>query len=155
MAKNSGSTRATNSKTAAASRTAKSIVGSNRKVQFTDENGSTVYWAKEEDIKELPKGWSLDPLAENTYKTTTEISDNARYALNEIYRDDDVSFGSWDKGSSIQCKNLALAKKIVKQGKELNALTKKYNSAKTKEAKKNYENQIYSYIDKAKANKTT
>lgn len=122
-------------------------------VKFTDEKGNPVYWAKTEDVKGLPKGWSLDNLAENTYKTTTEISDNARYALNEIYKEDNVSFGSWDKGTSIQCKDLTLAKKIAKQGKELNSLAKGYSSAKTKETKKYYENQIYSYIEKAKESK--
>ena len=143
MAKNSGSTRAVSSNNAAASRSVNGGGDINKK-------GQAVHWATKEDIRGLPKGWSMNALFSNTYNTNLDFGFNTMHAIKEIYPNKKISFGSTEDGVSIECKNVALAKDIAKHAKKLEPLFHVIKYPGTKERRAKYEKLVEEYIEKHK-----
>ena len=131
MAKGTGNTRSVNSRNASSSRT------------FTRVTEST---------QQLPQGWQYDTMSKSIFNTNLKISDEAKYAINQIYGGK-ISFGAGPNGDAINASSLQLAKTVAEHGKNLTYMFNGYKAAKTEEARKNYEKEINLYIEKAKKNK--
>ena len=98
---------------------------------------------------EMPRGWSRDVVAKNSYNTTIKSTLSSRAAIREIYGNR-ISFGSGPKGDSVRANSLKEAKEVMNHVQNINGLVHGMNTEHSESQRKSYENEIKLYIKEHK-----